>query len=280
MSTTMVAFQLGNGAFTYMHSLTPKPDNDQHRLYLESRYQLYYLISGSVDYQIEGKSYSLLPGDLLIFNNKEMHRPYFSTDESYERILVFFKPQFCSHYCSPGYDLLQYFERKKPASFNRLPASIVEEAQLRRYFTEIEQLGQELNPQNRLLIELTFIRLLVHINELISSYSGPDEPTLEQHEKLERIIRYIHDHLSVNMTLDEIEGRFHINKYYFSHLFKKTMGVSFKQYVLNKRLSKAAALLKLSVPPAEAARLSGFEDYSNFYKAFTKATGVAPSKYT
>ncbi|MEK3885036.1 AraC family transcriptional regulator [Paenibacillus sp. PL2-23] len=279
MSSSQVKIELGNGAFSYIHSLTPRPDNGQHRLYLLKRYQLYYLISGSVDYQIEGKSYRLLPGDLLIFNSKELHRPYFTSDESYERILIFFKPEFCRYYNSPGYNLLQYFERKKPGSFNRLPSSIVKNVNIQAYFDEIEYLGREEEPQNPLLIELTFIRLLVEVNQLISSYDSPDEPILDHHEELDQMINYIHDHLSDNLSLDDMENKFHMNKYYFSHLFKKTMGVSFKQYVLHKRLSKAAEMLKLDVPPSEAARLSGFVDYSNFYKAFTKWTGVTPSKF-
>ncbi|CAM4478516.1 AraC-like DNA-binding protein [Paenibacillus endophyticus] len=270
---------LHHGSFTYLHSLTRSPHDDQHSTYMQNAYEIYYLISGNVVYQVEDQSYPLNPGDLLIINNMEMHRPYFTSDSSYERIIIFFKPDFCSHYIQEGYSLLQYFDRKRPGSFNRLPGPLVEQAQLAAHFMEIEELHHGQLPESCLLIELSFIRLLVKINQMIASHIDSFELEGNVNAKIEQIIAYIHDNLYGSLTLQHIEHTFFVNRYYFSHQFKKITGCSFKQYIIQKRITKAIELLKLSVPPTEVCSMTGFQDYSNFYRTFKRITGVSPAKY-
>ena len=38
-------------------------------------YEIYFFISGSVTYMIEGKTYKLRPGDILLIHNNELHKP-------------------------------------------------------------------------------------------------------------------------------------------------------------------------------------------------------------
>ncbi|TFE28626.1 AraC family transcriptional regulator [Cohnella luojiensis] len=279
MNELMASINLNNGNFTYLHTLTKSPHDNQHHTYTQARYEIYYLISGNVDYQVEDQTYTLSPGDLLIINNREMHRPYFNSGTSYERIILFFTPEFCSHYHDESYPILQYFERKKPGSFNRLPSKLVEQEQLARYFMDMEEYQRSNHPAKNVLIELAFIQLLIRMNEVIASHIHSFELEGDYHSKIEQIVAYLHNNLYRPLTLQHIEDTFYINRYYFSHLFKKMTGLSFKQYIIHKRIAKAIELLKLSVPPSEVCTMTGFEDYSNFYKAFKKITGVSPVKY-
>ncbi|NQX62680.1 helix-turn-helix domain-containing protein [Paenibacillus qinlingensis] len=278
MNEKLTSFWLKNGAFSYTHSITQNPHDEQHRSYMLDCYEIYYLISGSVNYQVEDQTYSLSPGDLLIITNKEMHRPYFTSDSSYERIIIFFTPEFCQHYHHESYPILHYFERKKPGSSNRIPSKLVE--QLGGYFTDMEEHHRSNQPASQVLIELTFIRLLIHLNDIIATHLHTSQLEGEYNAKIEHIVTYIHNNLYHELTLQHIEDTFFINRYYFSHLFKKVTGYSFKQYVIHKRIAKAIELLKLSVPPTEVCKMTGFEDYSNFYKAFKRITGVSPAGYS
>jgi Response regulator containing CheY-like receiver domain and AraC-type DNA-binding domain len=279
MTETLTSVSLHNGNFSYHRTLTRTPHDGQHYSYTQDCYEIYYLVSGNVIYQVEDRSYTLNPGDMIILNNREMHRPYFASDSEYERIIIFFTPEFCSHYSLGGYSLLQYFERKKPGSFNWLPSRLVEQAQLVRFFSEIEEHQRSGHPARGLLIETAFIRLLVQINDVISSQVLPTALDGDYNARIEQIVSYIHQHLYEPLALQHIEEQFHINRYHFSHLFKRMTGSSFKQYITHKRIAKAIELLKLHFPPGEVCTMTGFEDYSNFYKAFKKFTGVSPANY-
>ncbi|MBM7565817.1 helix-turn-helix domain-containing protein [Paenibacillus sacheonensis] len=279
MTETIAAVSLRNGDFTYQRTLTRSPHDDQHHTYMQARYEIYYLVSGNVIYQVEDRNYTLNPGDIIILNNREMHRPYFASDSEYERIILFFTPEFCSPYSHGDYSLLQYFERKKPGSFNWLPSRLVEQAQLARFFSEIEEHQRSGHPARDLMIETAFIRLLIRINDVIASQVLPTALDGDYNARIEQIVSYIHQHLYKPLTLQHIEEQFHMNRYHFSHLFKRMTGFSFKQYITHKRIAKAIELLKLRFPPGEVCAMTGFEDYSNFYKAFRKITGVSPANY-
>jgi AraC-like DNA-binding protein len=48
------------------------------------------------------------------------------------------------------------------------------------------------------------------------------------------------------------------------------MGISPKQYVLQKRMALAAKLIREGVPPTKVALRVGYENYSNFYRIYQK----------
>ena len=50
------------------------------------------------------------------------------------------------------------------------------------------------------------------------------------------------------------------------------------QYITRKRILYAQKLYQSGQSLSEVAALSGFTDYSAFYKAFTKETGLAPKE--
>ena len=57
-------------------------------------YELYFFISGNVSYHIEGKDYHLLPGDILITNDMDIHGPVITPGLPYERIVIWLSPEF------------------------------------------------------------------------------------------------------------------------------------------------------------------------------------------
>jgi AraC-like DNA-binding protein len=70
-----------------------------------------------------------------------------------------------------------------------------------------------------------------------------------------------------------------MDKYYLCHLFKDVTGFSLLEYVQSKRIQQAKMLITQGTGIMEAARMSGFDEYSNFYKTFSKLVKMPPKKY-
>ena len=60
--------------------------------------------------------------------------------------------------------------------------------------------------------------------------------------------------------------------------FSKLGGTGFTlwNYITQKRLSRAYYLIRSGVSNKDAAHISGFQDYSTFYKAYTRLRGFSP----
>jgi AraC family transcriptional regulator len=98
--------------------------------------------------------------------------------------------------------------------------------------------------------------------------------------KLRQAIAYMHDHLSENLSLAAISGELDMSQYYFSRLFKQSMGVSPYQYVMRMRIEHAEYLLRAtSLTVAAIAQQVGFANQNQLTIQFRKFTGTTPSNY-
>lgn len=99
-------------------------------------------------------------------------------------------------------------------------------------------------------------------------------------DKLRQALDYIQEHLGEEISLEAIAKHLQMSQYYFSHLFKQSMGVSPYQYVLQQRIERSKQLLKQSqLTVAEIALESGFASQTHLLKHFRKFTGMSPTKY-
>lgn len=93
-------------------------------------------------------------------------------------------------------------------------------------------------------------------------------------------LEYIESHLTESLTLDHITQRVHYSKFYFSRLFIFYVGTSIMDYVLTRKLTHVARLIKQGYKPSDIVYQYGFETQSGFNKAFKRKFGVSPSKFS
>lgn len=102
----------------------------------------------------------------------------------------------------------------------------------------------------------------------------------KQHEQFNNILSYINQHLTQELTIQELSNYFFLCPSYLCSMFKKETGTTIKKYITAQRITLAKSLLATGHSAQEACEMSGFVDYSNFFKTFTKIVGVSPRKYS
>lgn len=102
----------------------------------------------------------------------------------------------------------------------------------------------------------------------------------KKYRALRRITEYINENFCDSISLDTIAQTTGLSRYYVSHLFKELMNTTFVNYVNELRLTRAAMLLTTTdTPIIEIAGMSGFNNISNFNRAFKMYYDTTPSKY-
>lgn len=91
---------------------------------------------------------------------------------------------------------------------------------------------------------------------------------------------YVDQHYSEDITRESLSDIFYLNTDYVSKLFKKETGLSFKNYVIQKRIAAAKNLLKnTDLPINTVSDNVGYGNYSYFTRIFKKETGMTPIEY-
>lgn len=95
------------------------------------------------------------------------------------------------------------------------------------------------------------------------------------------ILRHIDLNLTREIREEDVASYCHYSISYFSKLFKRMVGVSFRDYICSKRITLAKRLL-LEEPNAKIAFVAyqcGYHDVSYFSRIFKKKTGISPGVF-
>ena len=91
-------------------------------------------------------------------------------------------------------------------------------------------------------------------------------------------VRFIDKHFAERLPISLLCAESRLSESALYQLFKKELGISPHKYITERRLIEASKLISEGCAAVFAASLSGFSDYSAFYKAYVKKFGVSPSR--
>lgn len=255
---------------SYFHSL----DFHSHDFY-----ELYFFIDGSVMYYIEEKTFELIPGDVLIIPPGKMHRPVISDTEAvYERIVLWVNAGFLNSISDESCSLIDTLYKMSIKKNHLIHFENSDFSYLVDILSKLIQNSDSEDFGNKLLNKAFISIITIMINRQLFSSSVY---TLVQEDLgiIPEIITYINENLSSSLSVEDISNKFFISKYHLIRKFKKYTNATMYDYIISKRIILAKKMMQNGESSTDACQLCGFCDYSNFYKSFTKKTGLTPKEY-
>ncbi|MEZ4866297.1 MAG: AraC family transcriptional regulator [Caldilineaceae bacterium] len=99
-------------------------------------------------------------------------------------------------------------------------------------------------------------------------------------QSLELTRQFMDDHLDQPLSVDELARRAHRSRYHFIRSFQRAFHQTPHQYLIQRRLEKAKALLADSnLPVTEICLVVGFTSLGSFSTLFRNSVGWPPSVY-
>lgn len=120
-----------------------------------------------------------------------------------------------------------------------------------------------------------FIEILV----LLFHFIGRDQYNYPSIRKVEKVISYMIENHSKNLTLLDLADYASVSPSYLGSIFKQVAGRSTIDYLIEIRINRAKNLLKDGFSVTETSKLVGFNDIYYFSRAFKKHEGVSPKKF-
>ena len=243
-------------------------------------YEVYFFIGGSVEYSVEGRTYELKSGDLLLINPLELHQPRIAPDQQdYERIVLWINKNYLSELCFNKTSLTRCFDSSQPDHTNLLRPTKIQQTYISAMLTELINENKSDSYAVEIASEAILLRFLVELNRLTINSESAEKKEDGSSSIIPDVLEYINKHFCEKLTLNSIANEFFVSKYYLSHAFNSAVGTSVHRYIVLKRLIHAKQMLLSGIRSTTAAENCGFNDYAGFYRAFTAEYGVTPTEF-
>lgn len=231
--------------------------------------ELFYVIGGSGQFFIEGKTFPVNTNDLVIVNPNIEHTEVSLNSNPLEYIVLGVEGLELSVSDESDND-----NRYCIVNFRSMRDNVL--MCLQNILHEIEEKAPGYDTICQNLIEVLLIFLSRQTN-----FSTTMTPIRKTSSRLCATVRhYIDEHYKENVSLDTLAQLTHVSKYYMVHAFSKEYGISPINYMVYKRIEEAKHLLKNDdYTLALISRMLGFSSPSYFSQSFKKATGMTPNEY-
>lgn len=235
------------------------------------------LLSGRVDYTVEGTSYALLPYDVLLVQHHMIHKAIIDKSEPYDRIIIYIDPNCLERY-APSAGLMDCFASAEKRRYCLMRPDEDMKKALSDKLSELENAIADSDFAADIMRSTALVRLMVVLNRIMQTDTASQGELSDFDDKIAEALSYINENLSGDLGIDELAARSYLSRYHFMRLFKAQTGYTVHNYIRQKRLNQAARLIREGHSAAQAASECGFSDYSAFHRAFTRTFGVSPGK--
>ena len=265
--------------FEVFHYREPRPNGVE--VHHHDFYEVYYLLSGEVEYWVDGHIIRMHAGDLLLINPLELHRPILdSGSRIYERIVLWINKEYLEGLFADRMDLSRCFDTSLPTHTHQIRPGASERSALTALMGELVREYYSRDFGSELCAYGLFLQFMVQLNRMALRTEGQQEETQQLSALVQKTLGYISENLGQPMTLESIASQFYVSKYYLAHAFSREVGVSVYRYIMLRRLLMARQLLTAGESAGQVCRSCGFSDYTSFYRAFKSEYGISPREFT
>lgn len=230
--------------------------------------EITFILRGQGLLELNGNVYSLKEKDILVINICQLHRLEFIDRGA---AISFYIPS-------------EYLAQYAPEEINHFweCASFLGSQGSQEYFDIIRRAFCELFIIQKTDDDLEFRGKVLLLLKKLDEYFLKDEENerINRNKQFALALRYLAEHFREDITLSELAKVTHFSESYLSRLFRKELGISYKQYLIKLRVSKGLAFLKnteLSI--TEIAYMSGFNSTNSFIASFKQIYKTTPGQY-
>lgn len=253
--------------------------------------QINYIYYGKVKHIINNHVFNLIKGDIFVIPPYIPHSIRSYNKQESEVYEFEFVPEFINQSFGNMENIKSFFD------FAYIEPFLVSESQVKprlnltgriqveveNIFTEVLREYKERKPGFQLLIKALALKLLVLLGrEFTKAVKSSNKHTIyDRHrDAIFSAIKYINDHYTENLTVEEVARFCMLSQSYFSYLFKSITMKTFVEYLNGLRISKAMELLKNSDDRVlDICHKAGFNNVNHFNRLFRQITNVSPLEY-
>lgn len=235
--------------------------------------EILYIKDGKAEITVSDRSYSVSRGDVVLVNPMEVHSVVADRSCAYHQRCICFDPSLiadkalCQELVS-GECSIEEFHSGESDNTKELSALF------EKLFYAVSEYSDVLFLESVGYVSLAFAKLKKH-GLLVNNKRKTKKPLFAR-----SVQEYLSEHFCEQITSADISKELFYNQSYFCRLFRENFGVSFLDYLMLYRISKAKLMISSeNLRVSEVAEKVGFLDASYFSRCFKRIVGVSPTEY-
>lgn len=247
----------------FHHSIFSQPNGGFIPHWHEAMELLYFTSGGGTAF-IDGSSFHVKAGDLVVSGFGSMHSMQ-EVEANTQYNCLILDPSLCE---------LTGFQ---PEQLQITPHVHDREAALKIEHITWEFQNKQTHYKNAIKLEIA--ALLIYLMRCHASDSAAREKTLDSKTGMvKQVIAFLQEEYRQPLSLPDLAARTGFSHYYLCHTFREVTGYSISQYLNMLRCNNAQKLLFSGWSVSEAALSCGFENLSYFTRMYKRCIGHAPSQ--
>lgn len=239
-------------------------------------YEIGFTIQGERACIVENNVVIIHAGDVGVTNQNTIYRTTSISDIPHEKILIKFRPEAVTPLIEViGKDMFEQFVSCPVYQFS--PNTQV---RIRAMFEDMynESLFDE--PFTQLILQGLLHKLIINILRL-RTLSTPSAITIHQNNQfVMNAIYYIESNYHKDPSLIDVARVVNLTPFYFSKLFKDSIGVTYSQYLNHVKHQHVRLLLaQTNLSLEEIAPMCGFSSRNYMCNIFKQIDGRTPKRY-
>ena len=235
-----------------------------------------YFISGCANIKVEGGSYDINEGDIILVNPSELYMCEIFASSFHERIVIRVDHSIMDNFSDDASELIIPFFKREKGVGNYIPSKSAKEMGVNKIFGEIFTMAKQKLPEKNVLAVCKTMELLANLKGQIAH---ADKKLKRENPLINKVLVYINENFYVDLSIPYLAEKFNVNESYLAHLFKEYVGISPWNYIISKRLNYFNSLLSQGVSIEAGYVMAGFQNYSNFFRLYKKYMNMTPSEF-
>lgn len=248
-------------------------------------FEVMYVSSGSVTYEIQDQLYPVGTGDLFVIGSTLLHRIGHYERRPMKAAVLYFLPELVggTDSTSEQMEYLMPFLVQDTGFPHVISASTGVPSQVYELMLRASAELPASSSRARLSVKTYVKMMLVLLVNHFAAWRGSENVFERQNRNLHRLeplFEHIDRHFDQAISVDDAASLLHMSKSSFMRFFKDVTGQSFVGYLNRFRVAKAEVLLAGSdLSIAEVSQRVGFCDQSYFGFVFRNLLQITPREY-
>lgn len=245
--------------------------------------EIAFFLQGGFRVQIDGKFYDVHNNDLFMVNSGQMHLWGRNCVGRYKGITLVADMDFWENIC-PNLNELEFDFAICPEQVPTLKNLMMQLYETSSDYYTAKMLHSESTTSGKELMALHGLVCMIYY--MLTTYfsrprsTSPYSRIQIQKSNLQDVVQYINTHYTEHLLLKDVAEIHNISCEHLARIFKKSLGMTFKEYLNTVRLNHACKLMiHTNLGTLEIATEAGFPDLRSFGQQFDRVYHMTPKEF-